>query len=131
MNNDIKKMLDKLVGAQIITLNEDAIVVKDKNGETFNISFYANHGDCCGYADITKELFFKPNDKNNPIITNWEWDEHEGGSQTVILTLYGLHKLLAEYEFKCGSGSGWCYGATITAMCTLENELKETKICRW
>ncbi len=131
MNNDIKEMFDKLIGAQVVTLSKDEIVVKNKNGETFDISFYTDDGDCCGYANITKELFFEPNDKNNPIITNWEWEEQESGSQTVILTLYGLQKLLAEYEFECGSGSGWCYGATIIAMCCLENKVQETEICRW
>lgn len=131
MNNNIKEMFNKLIGAQIASLSEDAIVVQDKNGETFNISFYTDNGDCCGYANISKTLFFKPNNENNPVITNWTYDERRYGSQTVILTLYGLNKPLAEYEFECGSGSGWCYGATITAMCTLKNELKETEICGW
>ena len=131
MNSNIKEMFDKLIGAQVVTLSKDEIVVRDKDGETFNISFYTDDGDCCGYANITKELFFEPNNENNPIITDLKWDERECGWQTVILTLYGVNKLLAEYEFECGSGSGWCYGATITAMCTLGNELKEEKICRW
>lgn len=126
-----KEMFDKLIGAQVLTLNEDKIVVKDKNGETFDISFEVDDCECCEFKDITKELFFEPNDKNNPIITNWEWEEQESGSQTVILTLYGLQKLLAEYEFECGSSSGWCYGATITAMCCLENKIQETEICKW
>ena len=53
-----KEMFDKLIGAQVLTLNEEKIVVKDKNGETFNISFEADDGECCGFTDITKELFF-------------------------------------------------------------------------
>lgn len=130
-NTELKKMFDRLIGAQIVTLDEDAIVVRGKDGEMFNISFYTDHGDCCGYANITKQLFFEPNNKNNPVITNWKWDERKYGSQTVIVTLYGVNKLLAEYEFECGSGSGWCYGATITAMCCLDNEIEEAKICRW
>lgn len=131
MNNNIKEMFNKLIGAQIVSLSEDAIVVRNKDGEMFNISFYTDHGDCCGYANISKTMFFEENNKNNPIITDLKWDERKYGSDTVILTLYGMNKLLAEYEFECGSGSGWCYGATITAMCTLKNELKETEICGW
>lgn len=132
MNNDIKEMFDKLIGAQVETLSEDEIVVRDKDGETFDISFHTDDGACCGYTDITKELFFEPNNKNNPIITNWDWfesEEHEYGGYRVRLTLFGLKKPLAKYEFECGSGSGWCYGATITAVCGLDN--KEVEICRW
>lgn len=130
-NIELKKMFNRLIGAQIVTLSKDEIVVRNKDGEMFNISFYADNGDCCGYANITKQLFFEPNNENNPIITDLKWDERRYGSQTVILTLYGVNRLLAEYEFECGSGSGWCYGAAITAMCTLEDEIKEEKICRW
>lgn len=132
MNNNIKEMFDKLIGAQVETLSEDEIVVSDKDGETFDISFHTDDGACCGYTDITKELFFEPNNKNNPIITNWDWfesEEHEYGGYRVRLTLFGLKKPLAKYEFECGSGSGWCYGATITAVCGLDN--KEVEICRW
>ena len=132
MNNNIKEMFDKLIGAQVETLSEDEIVVRDKDGETFDISFHTDDGACCGYTDITKELFFEPNNKNNPIITNWDWfesEEHEYGGYRVRLTLFGLKKPLAKYEFECGSGSGWCYGATITAVCGLDN--KEVEICRW
>ena len=132
MNKDIKEMFDKLIGAQVETLSEDEIVVRDKDGETFDISFHTDDGACCGYTDITKELFFEPNNKNNPIITNWDWfesEEHEYGGYRVRLTLFGLKKPLAKYEFECGSGSGWCYGATITAVCGLDN--KEVEICRW
>lgn len=132
MNNNIKEMFDKLIGAQVETLSEDEIVVRDKDGETFDISFHTDDGDCCGYTDITKELFFEPNNKNNPIITNWDWfesEEHEYGGCRVRLTLFGLKKPLAKYEFECNSGSGWCYGATITAVCGLDD--KEVEICSW
>lgn len=131
MNNDRKEMLDKLIGAQVLTLDEDKIVVKDKNGETFDISFEADDGECCGFTDITKELFFEPNNKNNPIITGWNWSgtEESYGGCRVGLTLFGLKKPLAKYEFECNSGSGYCYGATITAVCSLDG--KETEICYW
>lgn len=131
MNNNIKEMFDKLIGAQVETLSEDEIVVRDKDGETFDISFHTDDGDCCGYTDITKELFFEPNNKNNPIITGWNWSETEEsyGGCRVRLTLFGLKKPLAKYEFECNSGSGYCYGATITAVCSLDG--KETEICYW
>ena len=97
MNNDIKEMFDKLIGAQVLTLNEDKIVVKDKNGETFDISFEADDGECCGFTDITKELFFEPNNKNNPIITGWNLSD-EGGWDgcRVRLTLFGLKKAFSQ-----------------------------------
>lgn len=131
MNNNIKEMFDKLIGARIVQLSEDEIVVRDKDGETFDISFHTDDGDCCGYTDITKELFFEPNNKNNPIITNWDCfeSEEEYGGCRVRMTLFGLKKPLAKYEFECNSGSGWCYGATITAVCGLDN--KEVEICSW
>lgn len=130
MNNNIKEMFDKLIGTQVVTLSKDEIVVKSKNGETFDISFEADNYECCGFKDITKELFFEPNNKNNPIITGWNLSD-EGGWDgcRVRLTLFGLKKPLAKYEFECNSGSGWCYGATITAVCSLDN--KEVEICCW
>ena len=130
MNKDTKTIFERLIGAQIIKLNEKEIIVKAPNGETLSVNFYEDHGDCCGYTRITKELFFEPNDKDNPVITDVEWckDENENRYR-VRLTLFGVKKPLAEYEFECGSNSGWCYGAAITAMCSFEDS--EIGICRW
>lgn len=127
MNGKIKKAFDNLMGCQIIDITEDSIAVR-KRDELYDISFDKNNGDCCGYAEITKELFFEPNNENNPVITNWTTSEEEDGySQIVTLTLFGMKKPLVKYEFECGSGSGWCYGATIQINCRDANET----LCSW
>lgn len=136
MNQNIKKAFDNLIGCQIIDINEDSITVRKREGiyesiskeDIYNISFHKCDGDCCGYAEITKELFFEPNNENNSVITNWTSSEEENScSQVVTLTLFGLKKPLVKYEFECGSGSGWCYGATIQINCQDVNET----LCSW
>lgn len=127
MNEKLKKTFDNLIGCQIIDINEDSITVR-KRDELYDISFDKYDGDCCGYAEIKKELFFEPNNENNPVITNWATSEEENDySQIVTLTLFGMKKPLVKYEFECGSGSGWGYGATIQINCRDANET----LCSW
>lgn len=136
MNEKIKKAFDNLIGCQIIDITENSITVRKRDElyeligyeDTYDISFDKYDGDCCGYAEITKELFFEPNNENNPVITNWTASEEENdSSQVVTLTLFGMKKPLVKYEFECSSGSGWCYGATIQVNCRDANET----LCSW
>lgn len=65
MNEKIKKAFDNLIGCQIIDITENSITVRKRDElyeligyeDTYDISFDKYDGDCCGYAEITKELF--------------------------------------------------------------------------
>lgn len=111
--------LHDLIGYQIVKLSDvEMQVCKDSN--TYTILFDCDHGDCCGFADINNTLLFDPeNSKENPVITKVELsdDESEYGSQSVVITFFGEYKPLAKLSAVAGSGSGWMYGATVTAIC--------------
>ena len=125
---NIKNELNSLIGKQIICANDTQLICQGKNGETVDISFYADNVDC-GYAEVTRELFFEPNNKNNPVITDWEFAGGDrDNSCRVELTFFGLKKPLVKYDLECGSGSGWHYGAAITVVF---DNLKEVRVCEW
>lgn len=111
-------MLEKLIGAQILTVNEDSIEVK-LNDEVFKLEIISNDGDCCGYAGFTTNLLYSENDFRNPIITNVELDNSEKNydGDSSIITFYGESKALATIESEAGSGSGWNYGAFVALKC--------------
>ena len=124
------KFIDNLVGSQIIDMCEKSITVKTKNGQTLQFDFICEQGDCCGYAEIKNTLYFKPDDNNNPVITNLVMrTEEKDCCKEVILILFGEYKALADYRFECGSGSGWCYGATISVACKIVPDVEE--LCSW
>lgn len=107
-------MLEKLIGAQILTLNDDSIEVKLGDG-IHTLEIISDDGDCCGFADFTTNLLYSENDFRNPVITNVELenkDYHDGDSS--IITFYGESKPLATIESEAGSGSGWSYGAFVS-----------------
>lgn len=128
--NNIEKFQDALIGCQLIKLDDEHMIVKTPSGELIPFEFTLYHGDCCGYAEITNTLLYASSDKNNPVITKVERDEDSDGySETVVLTLFGIDKDLATVKTTCGSGSGWCYGATVSVQCKPLN-ICET-ICEW
>lgn len=110
-------MMEKLIGAQILTVNEYSIEVK--LGENiFKLEIDSDGGDCCGYADFTTNLLYTENDERNPVITNVSREdgkEEEGDSS--VITFYGESKALVTIESEAGSGSGWNYGAVVTLRC--------------
>ncbi|MDX1769922.1 MAG: hypothetical protein R3328_00205 [Planococcaceae bacterium] len=111
-------MLEKLIGAQILTVNEDSIEVK--LGENiFKLEIESDGGDCCGYASFTTNLLYSENDFRNPIITNVSLDNEENSYEgdSSVITFYGESKALATIESEAGSGSGWNYGAFVTLRC--------------
>lgn len=111
-------MLERLIGAQILRINETSIEVKlgDKV-HTFEI--VSDSGDCCGYADFTTNMLYSEEDCRNPIITNVELKNEEGDydGESSVITFYGEHKALATIESEAGSGSGWAYGSYVTLRC--------------
>lgn len=117
--------LKDLVGYQIIELSDYEMKVC-KDADIHTILFDCDHGDCCGFAEISSTLLFDPNDsKQNPVITKVELsdDESEYGSESAVITFFGEYKPIAKLSAVAGSGSGWMYGATVTAVCkTLDIE---------
>lgn len=124
----MKELFKKLIGAQIVKLTEDQIIVRtSEDDDPISLDFYKDNIDC-GWASIRHELFYEEGNKENPVITNIEVEENENGcSERVVLTLFGEAKTLAEYNFSCGSDSGWHYGAAITVVCGLN----EKTVCKW
>lgn len=110
-------MLENLIGAQILTINDDSVEVK-LGGKVFNLEIISDDGDCCGYADFKTNLLYSENDCRNPIITNVTLDVREDSDgDSSVITFYGESKPLATIESEAGSGSGWSYGAFVALRC--------------
>jgi len=110
-------MLENLIGAQILSIDETSIKVK-LNDVVHTLEIEADPGNCCGFADFTTNLLYSENDFRNPIITNIKSeDEDDGYKTTSLITFYGEEKALATIESEAGSGSGWAYGATVNIRC--------------
>lgn len=111
-------MLDKLIGAQILRIDESSIEVK-LGDEVHTLEIVSDGGDCCGYADFTTNLLYSEDDFRNPIITSVELKNKEGGydGESSVITFYGEYKALATIESEAGSGSGWTYGAFVNLRC--------------
>ena len=110
-------MLEKLIGAQIVSIDESTIEVK-LDGKVHTLEIVSDNGDCCGYADFTTKLLYSEGDFRNPIITNVDVD-YRGYSDgdSSIVTFYGEYKPLATIESEATSGSGWSYGAYVNIRC--------------
>lgn len=110
-------MLEKLIGAQILTVSVDSIEVK-LGDEVFTLEIISDGGDCCGYAEFTTNLLYSENDSRNPIITNVSLKSGESDYEdSSVITFYGESKPLATIESEAGSGSGWSYGAFVSLKC--------------
>lgn len=110
-------MFERLIGAQILSMDEDKIHVK-LGDQVHTIEVEAYNGDCCGYADFTTNLLYEEENIRNPIITNVELESNgDAYSDSSIVTFYGESKTLATIESDAGSGSGWSYGACVTIRC--------------
>lgn len=110
-------MLEKLIGAQIMSVNNDSIDVK-LGDNVYTLEIDSDEGGCCGFADFKTNLLYSENDLRNPIITNIEKEnEDDDYSDSSIITFYGESKALATIESEAGSGSGYYYGAFVTLQC--------------
>lgn len=110
--------LNDLVGFQLVELNNEQMKVR-KNNELYTIDFDCYEGDCCGYSSVDANLLIDKADlSRNPIITKIVNNENEdGSSESVLITLFGEYKPIAEISAVAGSGSGWGYGAAVTLKC--------------
>jgi hypothetical protein len=122
------KMLEKLIGAQLVEINERGFVVR-KDGELIRFSFIEDYGDCCGFNQIETKLFISKDElQRNPVITNIQEDNTCGewnDSSNFIITFFGEQKQIAKINSMSSSGSGWCYGASVSLRClkTKEEEI--------
>lgn len=117
MKTITKKLNEKMVGAQLLTVTDEGICIK-KDGKEFFLSLGEDYGGCCGYNEIKSKLFCKPSSKRNPIITKVSVNvDADGDSQQCLLTFFGEDKKLAEVNAMSSSGSGWPYGACVTLNC--------------
>lgn len=110
-------MLEKLIGGQILKIDESTISVK-LGEDIYTLEILTDEGDCCGYADFEMRIKYSENDSTNPIITNIDSKEDgTSGGVNAVITFYGEHKELVEIEAHAGSGSGWAYGAIVNLHC--------------
>lgn len=121
-----------LIGYQLVSIDNTEIVVQ-KGDEIHTLHIVENYGDCCGFNEVSTELFIDDTDtKRNPVITNVEIDsgEHPYAScDSVKITFFGEYKPIARLNSLSSSGSGWCYGACVTIVC--DSLDIDEQISRW
>ena len=122
-NSSEIKMLNGLVGARLVLLNECGFIV-NKNDMLICFDFEKDEGGCYGFNEITTNLFISKEELHrNPIITSVQTERDVGNDEDrLIITLFGEQKQLAEIESMSSSWSGWNYGATVTLHCLKTNE---------
>lgn len=112
--------LKNLVGYQLMSINDDAIIVKNREtGHIHVLGIEDWYGDCCGFNEIETKLLVSEDElTRNPIITNVVTESKSGGcSERAKITFFGEVKALAELNSRSSSGSGWQYGACVTVVC--------------
>lgn len=112
------KLQETLIGAQIISVNEQGFAIKTPNGNIRTFVVTEDYGDCCGYNNWNLKIF-EENISRNPIITKVEWVEGDDAAEadTATITLFGEYAPLVCLDSESSSGSGWCYGACVTLQC--------------
>ena len=119
-------MFNSLLGSQLVSLDECGFTVRSK-GKERHFVFDEDHGDCCGYNNIEAKLLISEEEEanRNLIITNIAMERDDGGygdGNSLTITFFGESKLLAQINSYSSSGSGWCYGATVTCKCVETQE---------
>ena len=122
-NSSEIKMLNGLVDASLVDLNERSFIV-NKDDMLVCFTFEEDEGGCCGFNEITMNLFISKEELHrNPIITSVQTERDAGNNEErLIITLFGEQKQLVEIESVSSSRSGWNYGATVTLHCLKTNE---------
>lgn len=111
-------MLKKLIGSQIVSVNESTIKIRTPQGEIRHLDIVEDKGDCCGFNDWTIKIF-EDEIQRNPVITNvvLQSDGSCGEEDTATLTFFGEYAPMVEVDSLSSSGSGWCYGACVEIVC--------------
>ena len=126
------KMLEGLIGAQLVELNGRGFVVR-KDGDLVRFSFVEDEGECCGFNSIKTELFVSKGElRRNPVITNVQEDRpynelHD--SNDLVITFFGEKKQIAKIGSMSSSLSGWEYGASVSLRCLKTEE--EEVLTHW
>lgn len=109
---------EDLIGYQLISIDDSQITVKKNDGE-YRISIDEDYGDCCGFNEITTQLFISEDELNrNPIITNVKIEDMSSGEEDrAVITFFGEYKPMATIDAMSSSGSGWAYGACVSIVC--------------
>lgn len=126
------KMLEGLIGAQLVELNERGFVVRE-GGDLVRFSFVEDKGDCCGLNSIKTELFVSKDElRRNPVITNIQEDRpynKRHDSNDLVITFFGEKKQIAKIDSMSSSLSGWGYGASVSLRCLKTEE--EEVLTHW
>lgn len=127
----VQEMLKDIIGAQLISINHDGFTVKTANDKEIIFYFDSCMGNCCGYNELEATLYFDQEDMDNaPVITNIICDKKDDADgDRMIITFFGINKTLAQFDSFSYSGSGWCYGATVTLTCYSTN--KKATVTQW
>lgn len=107
--------LKDLVGYQLVSIDDAKIIVK-KGNRKYEIVIRNDPGECCGYNDIKTQLYFdKEDNKRNPVIIDVD-EKFDSGNydNSCSITFIGEYGNLGKIDSLSSSGSGWCYGATVT-----------------
>lgn len=107
--------MDRLVGMRLISINAEGLIVKDASGAQHTLWIDTDEGGCCGYTEVVASLVL--DEGNEPVIVKIEEEYASDNCSEVKVTFFGESKPIAELEIETGSGSGWCYGASVTISC--------------
>ncbi len=112
--------LKDLIGFRLVDFDlekEEIIIAKDE--KRYKINVRRDEGDCCGYTELTGELYISQDDiRENPIITNVESvKQDENYTAVTTITFFGSCRPLATLTGLASSESGYGYGACVTLEC--------------
>ena len=111
-------MLEFLIGARLVTADDAGFEVVASNDKRYRFNFESYEGDCCGYNTISSHLLIEDEIEQNPIITKVRHATDEDNySQSCEITFFGISKPIYTAAIESSSGSGWCYGATVSLTC--------------
>ena len=111
-------MLEFLIGARLVTADDAGFEVVASNDKRYRFNFESYEGDCCGYNTISSNLLIEDESEQNPRITKISHTiTDDRYSQSCEITFFGISKPIYTAAIESGSGSGWCYGATVSLTC--------------
>lgn len=111
-------MLEFLVGARLVAADDTGFEVVASDNKRYRFNFEEYEGDCCGYNTINSCLLIGDEIERNPRITKVKHTTIDDAcSQGCEITFFGVSKPIYTASIESGSGSGWCYGATVKLTC--------------
>lgn len=111
-------MLEFLIGARLVTADEDGFEVVASNDKRYRFNFESYEDDYCGYNTISSNLLIEDESEQNPRITkisHTTTDDED--SQRCEITFFGISKPIYTAAIESSSDSGWYYGATVKLTC--------------